>query len=80
MTLREIMQYRESEFEVISVTPCEVCGGAYVAESSSVAVIDDMAYDICGCICSSCGYEKVFEFAAPFVVEENLDNIKNNLN
>lgn len=80
MTLRDIMKYIESEYEVINLTPCEVCGGDYQAEEVQIALIDDVPYDICQCSCCNCGHEKVFEFCAPFIEEKKLKKIKRNLN
>lgn len=80
MTLKDIMKYIESEYEVINLTPCEVCGGDYFAEDLTIALIDDIPYDICQCTCSNCGHEKVFEFCAPFIEENNIRKIKKNLN
>lgn len=80
MTLRDIMKYIESEYKVINATPCEVCGGDFFAEDIKVALIDDIPYDICSCVCSNCGHEKVFEFSAPFIEEKEIKKIKRNLN
>lgn len=80
MTIRDIMKYIESEFLVINDTPCEICGGEYVAEDLKIDIVDGVPYDVCDCICSNCGYEKTFEFCAPFVDEDSLKNAKNILN
>ncbi|AYD39127.1 metal-binding protein [Clostridium fermenticellae] len=80
MTIKEIMKYIESEYSVINDTPCEICGGEYIAENLEIDIIDDVPYDMCTCICSSCGHEKLFEFYAPFIEENNLKKAKNILN
>lgn len=80
MTFKDIMKYIESEYEVINLTPCEVCGGYYMAEDLQVAIIDGTPYDICSCICSECGYEKTFQFNAPFIEGKSLKNSKKNMN
>ncbi|MBV7272703.1 metal-binding protein [Clostridiaceae bacterium UIB06] len=80
MTIKDIMKYIESEFSVINDTPCEICGGDYIAEDLKINVVDGVPYDICDCICSNCGYEKTFEFCAPFIDENSLKKAKNILN
>jgi hypothetical protein len=65
------MKYIESEYKVITHTPCEVCGGEYLAEDLEVSLIDGEAFDICECICSCCGHEKAFLFSAPFIDEKS---------
>lgn len=80
MTIKDIMKYIESEFSVINDTPCEICGGDYIAEDLAINIVDGVPYDICDCICSSCGYEKTFEFCAPFIDENSLKKAKNILN
>lgn len=80
MTIRDIMKYIESEYLVINDTPCEICGGEYVAESSRIDLFDDIPFDVCDCICSSCGHEKTFQFCAPFIEDEGLKKAKNILN
>ncbi|KAA8671990.1 metal-binding protein [Clostridium sp. HV4-5-A1G] len=80
MTIKDMMKYIESEYSVINDTPCEICGGDYIAKDSDVAVINGIPYDICDCICSECGHEKTFQFCAPFVKDKNMKNIKNILN
>ena len=80
MTIRDIMKYIESEFKVINHTPCEVCGGDYLTEDIQIAVIDDIPYDLCACICSLCGHERIFEFSAPFIENKSIKSIKKNLN
>lgn len=80
LTIRDIMKYIESEYLVINDTPCEICGGEFIAEDLNIDVINGVPYDVCNCFCSNCGYEKTFEFCAPFIVEEDLRQIKNNMN
>lgn len=80
MTLRDIMMYIESEYKIINHTPCELCGGDYLTEDIQIALIDDIPYDICSCICSNCGHEKIFEFSAPFIDEKPSIKLKKNLN
>jgi hypothetical protein len=80
MTIREIMQYIESEYSVINDTPCEVCGGDFFAEELTIDIVDGVPYDVCDCVCSSCGSTKTFEFFAPFFNKNTSENIKNNLN
>lgn len=80
MVLNDIMKYIESEFSVINDTHCEVCGGDYLAQELEVEIIDGVPYDVCDCICSSCGYEKSFEFFAPFVDEKRFGKLKSKLN
>lgn len=80
MTVNEIMQYIESEFNIINSTPCEVCGGDFITDDSLVALIDNMPFDICQCICSSCGHKKRFFFTAPFIPAMDSDELKNRLN
>lgn len=80
MTVRDIMKYIESEYKVINLTPCEVCGGDYLTEEIEIALIDDIPFDICSCVCSSCGHERVFEFIAPYIEGKKANNLKKNLN
>lgn len=80
MTLKEIMQYIESEYYIINETHCEICGGDFFAEELTIDIVDGIPYDICDCVCSNCGSTKTFEFCAPFFDAEMIDNIKNNLN
>ncbi|MDP4145295.1 MAG: metal-binding protein [Bacillota bacterium] len=80
MTLRDVMKYMESEYNIINNTPCEVCGDTYVTENFDIALIEDMTYDICECVCPNCGHEKIFEFHAPFIDEDDLKNLKKKLN
>lgn len=79
MTVRDIMKYIESEYEVINLTPCEVCGGDFFVEDLSIALIDDIPYDVCSCVCSDCGHEKLFEFCAPFIEEKAIKKAKHKL-
>ena len=80
MIFKDIMKYIESEYSIINYTPCKVCGGNYIIKCSNEILIDDIPYDICHCICSNCGYEKVFQFCAPFIKEDLPINIKAILN
>ncbi|WP_125154573.1 metal-binding protein [Clostridium rectalis] len=80
MTVKDIMKYIESEYNIITNTPCEMCGGNYLAENLQVNLINDMPFDVCSCICSHCGHEKAFEFYAPFIDEKNNKKFKKNLN
>ncbi|SUY48376.1 putative metal-binding protein [Clostridium putrefaciens] len=77
MTIRDIMKYIESEYKVINQTPCEVCGGEYLTEDLDITLVDGIPFDVCDCVCASCGYIKSFMFTAPFVEEDNgLEIIK----
>jgi hypothetical protein len=80
MTIREIMKFIESEYTVISRTPCEICGGEFFADDLEVALIDDSPYDICSCVCSKCGHERIFEFNAPFIEDRSIKKVNKNLN
>lgn len=80
MTIRDIMKYIESEFKIINHTPCEVCGGDFLTEDIQIALIDDVPYDICECICSNCGHERIFEFSAPFIEDKKKNKSKKILN
>lgn len=80
MTVRDIMKYIESEFKIINHTPCEVCGGGFIAEEIQIAFINDLPYDICACTCSNCGHSKIFEFSAPFIEDTFEKKFKKNLN
>ncbi|HEY5561654.1 MAG TPA: metal-binding protein [Clostridiaceae bacterium] len=80
MTIREIMKYIESEYEVINGTSCQICGGEYFADELEIAIVDGLPYDICSCICSNCGYEKIFEFNAPFVDNKDIRKVRKKLN
>ncbi len=80
MVIKDVMKYIESEIVVINATPCEVCGGDYIAEQMEPVIIDDMPYDICSCMCEKCGHFKTFEFSAPFLDNESFDKIKNSMN
>lgn len=73
MTFRDIMKYIESEYNIISQTPCEICGADYVTEEIEIAIIDNLPFDVCSCVCSNCGNERIFEFNAPFI-EQNKKN------
>jgi hypothetical protein len=80
MTIRDIMKYIESEYEVINRTPCEVCGGEYFAEDLEVLMIDGEPFDICECVCCNCGHEKSFAFFAPFIYGKSKKSKQTNLN
>jgi hypothetical protein len=77
MNIREIMKYIESEYEVINLTPCELCGGEYFADGLEISVIDGEPFDVCDCVCSSCGHEKAFVFSAPFIDPKPKKNNRN---
>lgn len=64
------MRYVESEYEVIRLTPCEICGGEYIQNYQEIVNKDDNIYDILICVCSKCGHEKSFEFYAPYLEEK----------
>lgn len=70
MNIRDIMQYIESEYKVINLTPCEVCGGEYFADGLEISLIDGEPFDVCECVCSHCGHERAFLFSAPFIESE----------
>lgn len=76
MTIKDIMKYIESEYSIINSSTCEVCGGSYFVEELRIDVIGDIPYDVCDCVCSECGYEKTFEFCAPFTDEKDLKKAK----
>lgn len=80
MVLNDIMKYIESEYGIINSTPCEVCGGSYIAENLEIHIIEDIPYDVCICSCSECGHEKAFSFCAPFISEESMKIAKKNMN
>jgi hypothetical protein len=69
MNAQEAMRYVESEYEIIKLTPCEICGGEYLQNYQEVVSRDDLMYDILTCVCSNCGHEKSFEFHAPYLEE-----------
>jgi hypothetical protein len=79
MILRDIMKYIASEYEVINLTPCEVCGGEFIAEQLQISLVDGEPFDVCECICSNCGHEKEFMFFAPFIYEKS-HKYRHNLN
>ncbi|OPJ61311.1 metal-binding protein [Clostridium oryzae] len=79
MTLREIMKYIESEYEVINKTHCEVCGGEFITEQIQLSIIEGAPFDVCSCTCENCGHEKDFFFSAPFVYEDG-EPFNNTLN
>lgn len=80
MTIRDIMKFIESEYRVINNTPCEVCGGDYITEELEIDMIDGLPYDVCSCVCPSCGHERVFEFCAPFTSDKELKKAKHIMN
>ncbi len=80
MTIKDMMKYIESEYTVINETPCEVCGGEFFADELKLSIVDDIPYDVCSCICSNCGHEKIFEFHAPFIELKTSKKLKKNLN
>ncbi|MFA9397328.1 MAG: metal-binding protein [Clostridiaceae bacterium] len=77
MTILDVMKYVESEFSIITKTPCEICGGDYITEDIDVYEDDGILYDYVECICSNCGFEKNFKFTAPFI-EDPKDEKKLN--
>lgn len=79
MNAQEAMAYVESEYEIIRMTPCEVCGGEYLQNYQEVVSKDDDMYDILVCVCSRCGHEKSFEFHAPYLEEIKRPKKKNKL-
>lgn len=78
MVINDIMKYIESEYKIISQTPCEVCGGDFCADYLDIDIVEGIPHDICNCICSECGHEKTFQFYAPFIEDESLNKL--NLN
>lgn len=78
MDSQEAMRYVESEYEVIRLTPCEVCGGEYLQNYQEIVSRDDTVFDILICVCSKCGHEKVFEFHAPYLEEVKKKSKKKN--
>lgn len=69
MNTQEAMKYVESEYEIVRLTPCEICGGEYLQNYQEIVSKDDLMYDILTCVCSRCGHEKYFEFHAPYLEE-----------
>ncbi|MCY6960538.1 metal-binding protein [Clostridium brassicae] len=81
MVLNDIMKYIESEYGIINSTPCEICGGSYMADELEIHIIDNIPYDVCVCVCSECGHEKLFTFCAPFLDEKDIfKNAKGKMN
>lgn len=80
MTIKEIMKFIESEYNIINNTPCEICGGEYMAEELEIDVIDGLPYDVCSCVCPICGNERTFQFCAPFTNEKEFKKAKNRMN
>lgn len=77
MTYNDTMKFIESELEIISHTPCEVCSGLYSTTDLDLEFINDVPYDICICTCTTCGHEKIFKFCAPFIIDEDIQAAKN---
>jgi hypothetical protein len=80
MTIRDIMKYIESEYEIINSTPCEICGHDYITEYLGIDLIDGIPFDILQCTCEKCGHEKTFSFCAPFLDDEDLGDPKSIMN
>lgn len=81
MHLNDVMKYIESEYGIINSTPCEVCGGSYIAEDLEIQLFENIPYDICVCVCSECGHEKLFAFCAPFLNEKDIfKSVKQKMN
>ncbi|OFI05510.1 hypothetical protein CLOACE_16680 [Clostridium acetireducens DSM 10703] len=80
MNIRDIMKYIESEYSVINDTPCEICGGNYIADCLEIDIINGFPYDVCTCVCENCGYEKTFTFSAPFIDENHFKKTKKTMN
>lgn len=80
MIFKDIMKYIESEYSIINLTPCEVCGNTYVTENIGLELVDDVPYDVCFCTCEKCGHEKEFLFTTPFIDEEEFEIVKSNMN
>ena len=80
MVLNDIMKYVESEFSIINYTHCKICGGNFLTKESEIEVIDGIPYDVCYCVCSHCGFERNFEFFAPYVDDKHFNKFKKVLN
>ncbi|PKK39949.1 hypothetical protein ABB02_00738 [Clostridiaceae bacterium JG1575] len=65
MNVMDAMRFIESEFIIINSTPCSVCGGHYITESSGFHVADHAAMNVTSCYCERCGSRKDFSFRAP---------------
>ena len=78
MNTQEAMRYVESEYEIVRLTPCEVCGGEYIQHFQEIVSKDDNMYDLILCSCSNCGHEKSFEFHAPYLEDANIKQEKKN--
>lgn len=65
MNVRELMKYIESEFIIINNTPCNICGGRYITESSGFNIEDGTPSNVTSCVCEDCGNRKEFFFRAP---------------
>lgn len=79
MNVREIMKYIESEFIIINNTPCNLCGGRYITESSGFDFDNGMPSNITSCVCENCGNRKDFSFRAP-LGSMNLQQEKKEMN
>lgn len=75
-----MMKYIESEYSIINNTPCAICGGDFFAEGMGIEVVNGIPYDICECVCSNCGNEKIFEFVSPVSSYDKLKKIRKKLN
>lgn len=82
MTIRDLMKYIESEYEIINTTPCDVCGtkGNYYANEMGFEIVNGLPFDVLNCVCEECGHEKKFEFSVPFEAEDSLNMFKETLN
>lgn len=80
MTINDIMEFIESEYNIINSTPCEICGGSFIAEKKLLALIDDVPFDVCNCTCEDCGHKRSFSFTAPFIPSLDNEELKNRLN
>jgi hypothetical protein len=79
MNVKEIMEYIESEFIIINNTPCNICGGSYITESSGFNIEDGTPSNVTSCVCEDCGNKKNFFFRAPIGSLNPLD-VKEQLN
>ncbi len=79
MNIREIMKYIESEFIIINNTPCNICGGKYITESSGFDIENGTPSNITSCVCEECGNKKDFYFRAP-IGGLNIQKEKKELN
>ncbi len=65
MNVREVMKFIESEFIIINNTPCNICGGRYITESSGFNIEEGTPSNVTSCVCEGCGNRKEFFFRAP---------------